>query len=299
MFLYDNNIVSESYLTVDSEPVIDFYTEAMGYNKTLLAESMDATQHMLDTVYEYGATSNVLTEAFSDWKDKIVKFLKEFKARIITLFRRWIDWISKKLHAKGRYGDDAVEKLLNDSTKCSALSSFKMDLTEPTDFGYTYFNELKNPAYPNNLKASATAIQHSRINSKGKDDNNDYDIKKIRDTLTAETQSYLNGSKITQVDINTIRTLYDNKKGGDKTLKKYKDVTVAVIDQITKIADTVGGLGNDMVKDQQAYNALITISTCLNEHLTKMANEYPTYINRIDQTINSFLPQAEQYLLAK
>ena len=297
MFLYDNNIVSESYLTVEAEPVVDFYTEAMECNKALLTESMGATKYMMDVISEYGNDRHVVTEAFSEWKDKIIKFLKEFKAKVIVLFRRWIDWIAKKLHMKGRYSDEAVEKLLADNSKCAALAGFKMELAEPTDFGYTYFTELQSASYPKALNNLADSVHKARSVKDG--DKNEYDAQKLRDKMANETQSFLSGNKITEVGIDDLRNLFDFKKNGAKNLKRYEETTLKSIEQITKSAQIIGNFKDSMVEDKNAYMYLVTVASCLGDHLTKMSNEYATYINRIDQVTHSFLPQAEQYLLAQ
>ena len=297
MFLYDNNIISENSLTVTAEPNENFFEESMKYNKDLLTESMKASKYMMDVVIEYGDTEKIVTEAFADFKNKVLKFLREFKAKVVVLFRRWIDWIAKKLHTDGLYTDKAMDALLADNAKCTALDGFKMELSEPTDFGFVYFNELKACQYPKNLKASARTIVRQRVSGNNKD-KEDYDVKKLRDELIKETNSFLNGNKMQSVTIQDIRAIYANKRNGKLDLPKYKNEVVDSIDVINKEAEYVGKMGVDMVKDQEAYNTIVTIASCLNEHLTTMANNYATYIDRINKLIAEFLPQAEQYLIA-
>jgi len=299
MFLYDNNIVSENYLTVEPEPTVDFYTEAVECNKALLTESMGATKYMIDVIAEYGDSANIVTEAFSEWKDKIIKFLKEFKAKVIVLFRRWIDWLAKKLNMKGRYGDEAMNTLLRDTAKCAALADFSMELPEPTDFGFIYFNELDVATFPTSLDKMVDNIRKTGI-----DDNEEYDAKKIRDQLANETQSYLNGTKLSVLTIKDMRQLFNIKQSASKNLDNYKNKVIDAINHVTVASHVIGGSYKTSTKtinpqDQKVYEYLVTIASCLGDHLTKMSNEYATYINRIDQAITSFLPQAEQYLLAK
>ena len=297
MFLYNNTITSESSLYVETEPKVNFVEESLSYNKELLTETMSATSHMFDIVAEYSDTPKAVTEAFSDWANKIGKFLKEFKAKVIVLFKRWIDWIAKKLHMKGLYSDEAVKTLLADTAKCSKLAGFKMELAEPTDFGFTYFNELENRVFIKNAHASAFAVEKDRVDYTSKR-SVDLDVKKIRDELMNESKGFLNGLKKTEITIDDIRTLYDIKSKGAERIKKDKDEVIAEIDRLSKISNVIGRIDTDPVKDQQAYNAVITIVTCLNEHLTSMSNTYPTYINLVDKTFAEFLPQAEQYLIA-
>lgn len=298
MFLYDNNIISENSLRINTEPDIDFYTEAVSYNKALLASSMQATKEMLDTIMEYGDSPKIVQESFSDFKDKIVKFLREFKAKIVTLFRRWIDWIAKKLHMKGRYTDEAMEALLKDSNKVNRLSGFRLQLNEEVDFGHKYFNELTTSAYPSNLYTMAIKISTARVNTPASD-HNTYDLKQLKDSLVAETTAILNGSKTRELTLNDIKVIFDYKKDGEKTLNKYKEGVMKTIDQINNLTTHIGKGGNDALKDQQACNSIITLASCLGDHLSTMANAYPTYIDRINSAIVRFLPAAEEYMIAQ
>lgn len=298
MFLYNNTITSESSLYIETEPTINFVEEAISYNKELISESMNATKQMIDIVAEYSDTPKAVAEAFADWKTRIIKFLKEFKARVIVLFKRWIDWIAKTLHKKGFYSDDAVKELLANVFKSSKLADFKMELSEPVDFGFTYFNELQTCAFIDNVDAVAGSIYIDRVKDPHSKHPMEINVKKIRDELTVQSKSFLCGSKKTELTLADIKALYDAKSRAADDLKKYKDRVITEIERLGKIAEHIGNASNDAFKDQCGYNAVVAVSTCLNEHLTNMANTYPEFINRINKAFAEFLPQAEQYLIA-
>ena len=298
MFLYDNNIISENSLRVETEPEVDFYSEALSYNKELLSNSMRATKEMLDVIAEYGDSEKVVQESFSDFKDKIVKFLKEFKARIIVLFRRWLDWIAKKLNMKGRYGDEAVKTLLADQNKRNMLKNFRYTLNEEVDFGYKYFNELTTANYANGAHDIAIGIFGKRINDLKDQDKASYEIKKMKDDFVAQTTDILNGSKTRELTIDDIETLYNNKTSGQKLLNTYESKVMTAINRINDLAKRVTANKGNPEKDQHACMTLVTIASCLGDHLSAMANNYSVYIDRINTAFTNFLPAAEEYLLA-
>ena len=299
MFLYDNNIVSETYLQVEAEPVDNFFEESMQYNKELLTESMSATKQMLDTVLEYGNTDKVVMEAFADFKDRILKFLREFKAKIITLFRKWIDWIAKKLHMKGLYSDEAVEKLLGDSNKVQALADYELTYSEGIDLGHRFFNELNTPQFPNFVRDSAIDVIARALSNHSGKNIVEIDAQKLRDELMVESNSFVNGNKQYSVTINDIRTLYGYKNSGKTMINNYKNAIIALVNMIERQATQVNGNTRNVMGNQNSYNALITMVTCLNEHLSLMANKYPEYINTIDKIFVDFLPGAEKFLLSR
>ena len=198
----------------------------------------------------------------------------------------------------GRYSDKAAETLLSDSSKCSALSNFKLTLTEPTDFGFTYFNELKSQTYPDNLRKSADAIYNARFKNSS-DKVEDCDIKRLRDDLQNQTTGFLNGTKMTEVGINDFKAIFNNKKDGKEDIKKYEKKVMDTIDYLNKLVADTSQLGNNGFKDQQSANTVVNIVSCLQAHLASMTNAHQTYISRIDKLVAEFLPQAEQYLLSQ
>ena len=297
MFLYDNNIVSEQFLSIQSEPVIDFYNESMSYNKSLLVESLDASKAMLNVIYEYGTSDNIVTEAVSDWIDKIFKILKEFKAKVVTLFRRWIDWINKKVHGKTKYSDEAMQDMI-DKNK-SRLQSFSIELPEPTDYGFTYFNELTNPTFPRTVINTLVQLKSEYGNAVSDTKAHVMDIKAVRDELQDTTNSFVNGTKTMALNITVMENLLTNKKKGKADLDNYQKKVMDAISAVEKDVKRMQNSARNIVVDNQnLINAMITLVTCLQSHLASMANAYPTYINNIDKAIMQFLPQAEQYLMA-
>ena len=296
MFLYSNTIVSERYLTIQSEPVIDFCHEAMSYNTELLSNSLRATKEMLSIFDEYGTSKNIVTEATTSWFDKIVKFLKEFKAKVVTLFRRWIDWIAKKLHIRGKYSDEAMEEMI--SKNRDKLKGFTLELPEPIDYGFAYFNELSNPTVPKNVMDTVDKLKDEYKDVSEKHPQT-MDIKSIRDGFQNTSNSLVNGMKTGELNITTMEALLNNKKAGKDQLEKYRKAVMDAIDDIDRSVKAVSkNSSNIVIGDQNLVNAMLTMITCLNEHLTTMANAYPNYINNIDKAVMEFLPKAEQYLMA-
>jgi Holliday junction resolvase RusA-like endonuclease len=297
MFLYDNTIVSEHYLKVQSEPVVDFYTESIECSKMLLTESVSASKRMLDVVTEYGSTKNIVTEAMSEWIDRIVKVLKEFKAKIIVLFRKWIDWIKRKLHMKTRYSDEAMQDMIDKSK--SRLQGFSIELPEPIDYGFTYFNELTNPTFPRTVINTLIQLKSEYGNAVSDAKAHVMDIKTVRDELQNTTNGFVNGTKTMALNITIMENLLANKKKGKTDLDNYQKKVMDAIDAIEKdVKRMQNSARNIVVDDQNLVNAMLTLVTCLHSHLASMANAYPTYINNIDKAIMQFLPQAEQYLMA-
>jgi molecular chaperone GrpE (heat shock protein) len=296
MFLYSNTIVSERYLTIQSEPVIDFCHEAMSYNTELLSNSLRATKEMLTIFDEYGTSKNIVTEATTSWFDKIVKFLKEFKAKVVTLFRRWIDWIAKKLHIRGKYSDEAMEEMI--SKNRDKLKGFTLELPEPIDYGFAYFNELANPTVPKNVTDTVDKLKDEYKDVSEKHPQT-MDIKSIRDGFQNTSNSLVNGMKTGELNITTMEALLNNKKAGKDQLEKYRKAVMDAIDDIDRSVKAVSkNSSNIVIGDQNLVNAMLTMITRLNEHLTTMANAYPNYINNIDKAVMEFLPKAEQYLMA-
>ena len=297
MFLYSNTIVSEQYLTIQSEPIHDFYMESLGYNKELLTNSLIATKEMLNVLHTYGTSDNIMLEAESNWFDKIIKFLKEFKAKVVVLFRRWIDWIAKKLHMRGRYSDEAIEDMI--TKHGTELQGFKLELPEPVDYGFAYFNELTAPSVPKNMIETVEKIKDEYKTAGDDKHARVMDIKVVRDEFQGVTNGLVNGTKTTELTITLIDTLVKNKKSGKAQLEKYRKEVMDAIEDIDRSVKAVHkNSTNIVIGDQNLVNALLSMITCLNEHLTAMANAYPTYINNIDKAIMEFLPKAEQYLMA-
>ena len=296
MFLYSNTIVSERYLTIQSEPVIDFCHEAMSYNTELLSNSLRATKEMLNIFDEYGTSKSIVTEATTSWFDKIVKFLKEFKAKVVTLFRRWIDWIAKKLHIRGKYSDEAMEEMI--SKNKDKLKGFTLELPEPIDYGFAYFNELSSPTVPKNVTDTVDKLKDEYKDVSEKHPQT-MDIKSIRDGFQNTSNSLVNGMKTGELNITIMETLLKNKKAGKDQLEKYRKAVMDAIDDIDRSVKAVSkNSSNIVIGDQNLVNAMLTMITCLNEHLTTMANAYPNYINNIDKAVMEFLPKAEQYLMS-
>lgn len=292
MFLYDNNIISSNYLSIASEPTNDFVAESFAYNREAIAASLDASRVMLETINEYGHTNNIITEAFDDFKNKIIEIIRNFKAKVIVLFRRWIDWISKKLGGGGRYRIESAKALLADNARCKALAGFRYELPEPTDFGFTYFNELTNPYFPNQVVLKAAEITKNLLGNK----KFEFDVKKMRDEFQSETNSYLNGSKTSELDIRSFENVVKLLDNADKTLDAYKKTVINAIQAIEKHANRVGNLTN-LAASQAACNAILAMVTCLNEHLTAMASNFAIFVGRIHKVIAEFLPLAEEYLI--
>ena len=292
MFLYDNTIVSENQLVVDTIPE-NFVEEAISYNKELLQGYLTATTEMIELINAHDGMDNVVTEAFDDFMDRVLAFLREFKAKVIVLFRRWVDWISKKLSGVGRYRIEAAKALFKDATKCRNLAGFRFELTEPTDFGFTYFQELDKPNFP--YQVIDKAIEINANCRKGKDF--DQDAQKMRDHFQRETNSYLNGSKMTEVTIRDLENIVGLLDNADKKLAKYKNTITDAISAIEKEAKTLKKLG--LTCGKAASNAMLVLVTCLNEHLTAMSSNFAAFVNRITTITAEFLPRAEEYLIAQ
>ena len=292
MFLYNNNIVSSNCLTVAVEPTNDFMSESLAYNREALSASVEASRIMVETIHENGATDNIITEAFADFKDRIMEIIRELKAKIIVLFRRWIDWITKKLGGVGRYRVETARALIADKDKRKALAGFTLELPEPTDFGFTYFNELDKPYFPSHVVLRTSEISKALYDGK----KFDYDISKMRDAFQQETNSYLNGSKINELDIKSFENIVRLLDDPEKKLASYKTTVMKAIEAVERQAKSVGRQ-TQLALSQAACNAILALVTCLNEHLFTMASNFATYVGRIHKAIADFLPAAEEYLI--
>ena len=76
----------------------------------------DINKSMNYLTKRYGSNEKILTEAFADFKARVIKFLKEFKAKVVVLFRRWLDFIAKKLSMVGRYTNDIISYNVENKT---------------------------------------------------------------------------------------------------------------------------------------------------------------------------------------
>ena len=302
MFLYDNNIISENSLRVEVEPTFDFFTESMKNNKELLGNVMTTTKEALDIIYENGVDDNIVIESFSEMKNRIIKFLKDFKARVITLFKKWIDFIIRKFGGQGLYGMKAIETLLKDKDKCTALKDFHMVIGEPVDPGYTYFKALE---YNDEIAKALAANNYIGKAIKGIIDDSDIiddgdDGKAIRDQISAITSSFTNGKKMTEFSIKDIENLYHLRENATKLLDGYKVTVTKCLDQIIKATEKVKGDKPESILENNRKLQIFTyFTTSINEHLSVVTSKCADYVNTIDKLIAEFLPQAEQYLLAK
>lgn len=302
MFLYDNNIVSENNLSVEIEPTFDFFKESMTYNKELLAATMAATKEALLVIQENGASENIVTESFSDMKDKIIKFLKDFKVKVITLFKKWADYIIRKLGGQGLYGMKAIDTLLKDKDKCTALKDFHMVVSEPVDPGYTYFKALE---YNDEIAKAMVANNYiGKVIKDILDDKTDTtgidDAAAIRDQISNITSNFINGKKMTEFTIKDIENLHELREKSTKLLDEYKVKITKCIDQIIKATEKVAGDKTaSIVENSKKLQIYTLFTTSLNEHLSVVTSKCAEYVNTIDKLIAEFLPQAEQYLLAK
>ena len=292
MFLYNNNIVSSNCLTVAVEPTNDFMSESLAYNREALNASVEASRIMVETIHKNGVTDNIVTEAFADFKDRILEIIRELKAKIIVLFRRWIDWITKKLGGTGRYSIETARALIADKDKRKALAGFTLELTEPMDFGFTYFNELDKPYFPSHVVLRTSEISKALYDGK----KFDYDISKMRDAFQHETNSYLNGNKINELDIKSFESIVRLLDDPEKKLASYKTTVMKAIEAVERQAKSVGR-HTQLALSQAACNAILALVTCLNEHLSTMASNFATYVGRIHKAIADFLPAAEEYLI--
>ena len=124
----------------------------------------------------------------------------------------------------------------------------------------------------------------------------DYDISKMRDAFQQETNSYLNGNKINELDIKSFENIVRLLDDPEKKLASYKTTVMKAIEAVERQAKSVGRQ-TQLALSQAACNAILALVTCLNEHLSTMASNFATYVGRIHKAIADFLPAAEEYLI--
>ena len=285
MFLYNNNIVSESNVLVPNLEPHDFFSTSMQCNKKLLSTTIEASRHMLDVLTTYGTSANIVKEAISDYTKAVTSGVHDFNRTTITEAKQWMDSIGSKDEVAGNKYVSESMGTYTVQEKREALKEFYIELPEHEDLGFKTCQEFALPTW---FSVAEKAIAKAKSEP-------DVDINELRTMLTEATTDVTTGLETYQVDVETIGRMNTIKQFGNSRTKDYKD---KCIETLATIERAIIGLNDtDPLVHQKKCNNLVAVATCVNEHMCVMLDKYTKIIERFDEIAREFIPQAESYLL--